>query len=103
MRRLLDHRGDVVSVFHSFADDEVAVETKQDCEPILDENRVARSLGNQSSDWGLRRVASIPSVIYEQWLKEGMPAHDKAERMRFIRRKLQDPNWKNLLTDEKGV
>ena len=40
---------------------DVAVEMVQDVEPILEHNKMLRSLA-QNSDWG-RHVASIPNVI----------------------------------------
>ena len=46
----------------------IVAETMQDVEPILERNKVLRSL-RQKGDWG-RHVATIPNVILVKWLNE---------------------------------
>ena len=79
------------------------VETVQDVEPILEANKAAQSMGDGwTPSRDMRRVASIPLVIWEQWILEtngrlhnGMT---KRERKRFVERKLKDPEYAFLRT-----
>jgi hypothetical protein len=74
-------------------------EISQDCEPILDHNKALAAEGSGYSPSGdLRRVASIPLVLVEKWLREeGLdvfdPAHDAA-----LRRKLNSSEYLYLRT-----
>lgn len=88
--------------FHPHADGKsFTIESVQDVEPILDHNAYLRSQP-QKSDWG-RHVASIPNIIIAKWLID-----EGADVMRmsgdefgvFIRRKLNDPDWRHLRTDK---
>ena len=78
----------------------LTVERVQDVEDILAHNKLLQSLP-QTSDWG-RHIATIPNVIIERWMKEdgvnvlGLSSEDFGE---FIRRKLNDPDWRHLRTD----
>ena len=79
----------------------------QDVEPILEQNKVDRSL-EQRSDWG-RHVARIPNVIIEQWLHEEMDKGNTMLRLgtaefdALIKRKLADPDWAFLRTDKPAL
>jgi hypothetical protein len=63
----------------------------QDVEPILEHNKALQTLNDgYSPSRDLRRVASIPNVVVEQWMREGVNIFDKncaAE----VRRRLNDP------------
>lgn len=90
--------------FHFDATDKkVAVETIQDCVPILDANKELRTIP-QRSDWG-RHIASIPNVIITKWLNEEWARGNTTIRMggrefdEMVARKLRDPEWKYLRTD----
>jgi len=71
----------------------------QDVAPILEANK-ALAADPAHSDFG-RLIADIPCVVVEKWLHQegvnvlGLPAH---EFDRFIRRKLDDPDWRYLRT-----
>lgn len=70
----------------------------QDVEPILDSNKKLEPIG-QSGDF--RHIATIPNVLIEKWInEEGAPvlAMSSAEFARFIRRKLDDPDYRYLRT-----
>jgi hypothetical protein len=83
------------------ADGLVVAETIQDVAPILEHNKALRGEA-QRSDWG-RHVATIPNVLIVKWLNE-----EGADVLRmgaqefgaFIRRKLDDPDWRHLRTDK---
>lgn len=63
----------------------------QDVEPILEENKRLMSLNDgYSPTRELRRVASIPFIVVEQWRAEGIDIFDKNCR-EAVRRKLNDP------------
>jgi hypothetical protein len=82
----------------------VVVETVQDVEPILEHNKVLRSMP-QRSDWG-RHVAKIPNVILTKWLNEEWARGNTTIRLfgeemdRLVAQKLQDPEWAYLRTDK---
>jgi hypothetical protein len=88
--------------FH-FDGNDMAVESIQDVEPILEQNKQLRSQ-EQRSDWG-RHVASIPNVIMTRWLNEEWTKGNltlKAfgpEMDALVERKLKDPDWAWLRTD----
>ena len=79
----------------------ITAETVQDVEPILDLNKALQNAGRQSGDF--RHIGTIPNVVLVKWLyEEGanvwrMSAHEFGQ---FIRRKLNDPDWRHLRTDK---
>lgn len=84
---------------------DLAVEHKQDVEPILDQNKAWRSQ-EQKSDWG-RHIAEIPNVIYVTWLDEEHRKGNTDLRLftpefdEIVKQKLYDPDWAHLRTDMK--
>jgi hypothetical protein len=78
---------------------DLLVERVQDCEAIVERNRQLRTIG-QTSDWG-RHIACIPNIIIEKWMnEEGANVLQMAseEFATFIRKKLDDPDWRHLRT-----
>lgn len=101
MARLLDQYGGVLSTFHYDHDNDTAiVRTRQDVEPILDGNKFLRNWGtkHQTQDGSMRLAARIPLMVWEQWMKEGMP-HGREDQAKFVDKKLRDPDWAYLRTD----
>jgi hypothetical protein len=81
--------------------DHMTIEHAQDVAPILDRNRALQS-EPQRSDWG-RHIATIPNVVLVKWLNEdGVNALglSSEEFGAFIRRKLDDPDWRHLRVDK---
>jgi hypothetical protein len=83
----------------------IVVENVQDVEPILERNKLLRSM-EQRSDWG-RHIGTIPNVILTRWLNEEY-ARGNAKLQMFtkefdeiVERKLKDPEWAYLRTDMK--
>jgi hypothetical protein len=78
----------------------VHVDHSADCEPYLDANKAAQA-EPQKFAGSFRRVASIPPIIILKWMNEHgvnwfrMP---KAEKAKFIARKLNDPDYRYLKT-----
>jgi hypothetical protein len=86
---------------------DLAVEHVQDVEPILERNKMLRTM-EQKSDWG-REIAEIPNVILVRWLNE---EHAKGnttitllgeEMDRLVAKKLADPDWAYLRTDKPAL
>lgn len=76
-----------------------AIETMQDVEPILENNKRRQNDGDgfTASREG-RYIASIPLVIIEKWKNElGVDIFNKNHQP-AIRRLLNDPDWRYLRT-----
>lgn len=86
---------------------DIAVESIQDVEPILEHNKMLRG-ERQRSDWG-RHVASIPNVIMTRWLNEEWARGNTTIKLfgpemdALVERKLKDPDWAWLRTDSAQV
>jgi hypothetical protein len=82
-----------------WADDGKIIERKtQDVEPILDHNKRLMSDGDgYSPSRDIRRAASIPMVVVEQWMREGVDIFDPNSR-EAIKRKLNSSEWAHLRT-----
>lgn len=79
----------------------ITAETVQDVEPILELNKARQNEAPTQSDWG-RHIGTIPNVILVKWLYEegaNVWRMSSDEFGRFIRRKLNDPDWRYLRTD----
>jgi hypothetical protein len=78
---------------------DLVVRSFQDVEDIIERNKRLQD-EPQKSDWG-RHIATIPNNILLKWMLEegvpvfGMPAH---EWDKFLRKKLNDPDWRHLRT-----
>jgi hypothetical protein len=86
---------------------DMAVRHVQDVEPILEHNKMLRTL-DQPSDWG-RHIASIPNVVYIKWLDEEYAKGNTTLRPftrefdELVERKLKDPDWAYLRTDRPAL
>lgn len=88
---------------YDHSEDLMVVRSYQDVEPIIENNKRLQNDGTKGEfqgGWG-RRIASIPMNVALMWYKEDgvlftrMP---KAEKAAYLRRKLNDPQWKYLRT-----
>jgi hypothetical protein len=76
----------------------VIVTRTQDCTPILERNKALANDGDgYSPSREFRRVASVPNVVVEQWLNEGINIFDP-DHWPEIRRRLNDPDNRFLRT-----
>lgn len=109
MRRLLDHdpATGVTEYFHYEADtDTTVVETVQDVEPILDQNRALTNDESYSQN-GIKNemwhYASVPIVVQMKWLSEygfdNWPMHPQNKRLLF--KLLNSPDYRYLKTTGK--
>lgn len=76
------------------------VESVQDVEPILNWNKARKneSDGWLSEKWG-RHAATIPNIIIEQWLLEGINVFDQNDWPE-VKRRLNSNSWSHLRTSE---
>lgn len=86
---------------------DLAIEHIQDVEPILERNKMLRTM-EQKSDWG-REIAEIPNVILMRWLNEEQAKGNTTIKLlgeemdRLVARKLADPDWAYLRTDKPAL
>jgi hypothetical protein len=89
----------IVSRFVPHNDGTFTIHRRQDAEPTIEANKALQSVPQRTD--GLKHIASIPVLIYEQWIAETggelmrMSSHEQAK---FFRRKFRDPQWRYLLT-----
>ncbi len=92
---------DVVASIHLDSDgDRLTIEHVQDVAPILARNAALRRC-RRKGDWG-RPIASIPNVIIVRWMNEegaDVLRMSGEEFAAFIRKKLDDPDWRHLRVD----
>ena len=69
----------------------------QDAQPILDQNKEFHNSGFGSSPTGeLKHAASIPLNIWLKWkIEEGVDVL-QPENTQWLKRKLNDPDWRHL-------
>ena len=103
MKKVLHSDNGVTSTFHydEMADRSI-IQTSQDCEPIIERNKAVQSEKNDIGDWA-RHVATIPLVVAQKWMQDdgvNFLAMGKADRRKYLRRKLNDPEWRYLRTGQ---
>ena len=81
--------------------EQMIVQRTQSCDRILAENREKRLVDDgYTKDRSMKRVAQIPLIIVEKWLKEeGWNALDGNHSERLMQ-KLDDPDWSYLKTSD---
>jgi hypothetical protein len=81
-------------------DDTLDVVSVQDCTPTIELNKKLYNDGTNgygpTREW--RRVASIPNIILEKWLKEEGIRYWDSEDTHKLAAKLDDPEWRFLRT-----
>ncbi len=97
--------GDIATVYtYDELTDVLTEERIQDVEPILKANEIMRNEGkgfSPSREW--RRIASIPNIFVEKWLKEeGIDVYNK-EHWPAVERKLRDPDYSKFRTSSGGL
>ena len=70
-KRELESNGDVRYVGHyDESEDRMTIETVQDVNPYLESNKQQAQFGSFDKKAPMRKMASIPLVIIEKWLRE---------------------------------
>lgn len=98
-------RDDGVIEEHHVEHDRIDVNYVQDVAPIIDANKAAAnhhpSGMGESREW--KKIASIPAVVYLEWIKiYGVDPLAKGNEA-LLRRLLNDPNWRYLRTSGGSV
>jgi hypothetical protein len=81
---------------------DLVVQTYQDVEDIIEDNRRWQNAGKQTGEW--RKTSSIPNNIILQWLHEEWAKGNTTIKLfseefdRMVARKLADAEWKYLRT-----
>ena len=82
---------------------------KQDCTDILEHNKAQQIEGAHEVEGFGRKLASIPVVVFHNWLTEaGITQRDYAvmsrlEKRRWLAKRLNDPQWAHLKTTTKRI
>lgn len=82
---------------------DLTIERIEDVESILQHNKQLQAENHNKSfindsSWG-HKVADIPNIVIEQWLKEGIDLFSTDPDMKKkVLRKLQDPSYRYLRT-----
>ena len=100
-KRELESNGDVRYVGHyDESEDRMTIETVQDVNPYLESNKQQAQFGSFDKKAPMRKMASIPLVIIEKWLREeGLDVFNDDHQKRLMR-KLHDPDYAYLRTLE---
>ena len=104
--RIFHENGERVSWEYDDLTKKVVVKRTTDVEPVLENNkRLATMDDGFSPSREMRRVASIPLHVFENWLKaDGLTWHDyyhnmdRRERAKYRARKMFDPDNRHFLT-----
>jgi len=84
---------------HHSTDDKVTISHSQDVSGILEQNRQERIRAEGVRMADTQKVASIPSVIVLEWMKEGINVMaPNREDIKRIKKKLNSPEWAYLRT-----
>ena len=106
MPRILDQYGDTISYVHyDEGEDKTHIGQVQDCEPIVEHNKRLQTMNDgYSPSRELRRVASIPLMVFENWLKaDGLTwsdycSMDKRSQAQYRAKRLMSSDWRDLRT-----
>jgi hypothetical protein len=104
-RHLLDAQGGVVTTFeYDNIEDGVIINTQQDVTPYLERNKRLQNEGrHHTKDKSFQFAASIPIGIAHKWMVEdgvNWMALPKPEKSLYLRRKLNDPQYRYLKVSE---
>jgi len=108
-KALIGNDGGVKTVFHFDPDDmKTRISYHEDVSDTLDENHLLRVDGQRDIGFG-RKVASIPPTVYMEWCRlSGVRVQDfmrwnRKEKVAFLKKFLNDPDWYKFKTVEGRV
>ncbi len=102
-RLLKKDPGSDIELWHHYdtATDETCIETRQDCNALLDANKASANMpgikhaGIKKEWW---RVANIPNIVIEKWRQElGVNVFDPNDAKK-VKQFLSDPDYRFLRT-----
>jgi len=102
---VLDVTSHVKSTFHEEPDNTFTIHETQDAQPILDYTKKKyndygdKLTPGKRGDW--HQVASIPVVVWDQWIKETNGAILKDKKL--LSKKLNDPEFKYFKTSPTNI
>lgn len=82
--------------------DRLIIESIQDVEPVLNRNRELQKDKSKTRGKEMWWVASIPNIVIEQWMKEGINIFKKEDWPK-VKARLNDPNYRYLRTDMANI
>ena len=85
--------------YYDDVDDRFVIKSTQDVEPILRSNIDEQNDSNNgfTPSRDMRKIAEIPLVVVEQWLKDGVNIFDKNHE-KEVKRRLRSSEWRHLKT-----
>ena len=91
----IENTGITKTILHSDdSEGKIHIETKQDVQPVLEENKIRSNLGefhNKKKDW--YHAASIPLVVVQQLVKKGiMHPHGAVKDKARFKKWVNDPD-----------
>ena len=91
----IENTGITKTILHSDdSEGKIHIETKQDVQPVLEENKIRHNLGefhNKKKDW--YHAASIPLVVVQQLVKKGiMHPHGAVKDKARFKKWVNDPD-----------
>lgn len=109
-RFLYDAWGNPIRFHFDDLTDRVTLQKTQDCEPILEDNKRLQTEGDgYSPSRELRRVGRVPLNLISQMLQQDGISEPHYwqwpgwAQNRYLRKKLQDPDYRHLRTSSGGV
>lgn len=75
--------------------DKITIRDMQDCDPILEMNRIERNEEHGKKFGGFKKIACIPNIVVNHLIKEGIFWDQKA-----LQKWLNKSEFKNLRTKE---
>lgn len=102
---LIDAHGGLVSTFeYDEMSDTAIIKQTQDVNPVLERNKKLQNEGkHRTKDKSFQLAASIPTNIAHQWMIDdgvNWMALSKDEKTKYLRRKLNDPQYRYLRVSE---
>ncbi len=86
-------------VHHDQNEDKLVIAHTQDVSGILESNKRAREEAEGRKMGDMQRVASIPSVVAMEWMKEGINVMaPNKEDLKRMKKKLNSPEYAYLRT-----
>lgn len=87
-------------------DGTISFNREQDVEGILQQNKEERNHYTQDKGSAIRKVASIPNIVIEQWLREGINIMNMGrcpDTRRKVLQKLNSPEFRYLRTHNSRI
>lgn len=91
MKRLLNVRGGVRTMFHGHSDGTFTIETVEDAEPIIDRNKAVANAAPRYGD-GLYHAATVPVTMIYRWMVEDGVSPQQAAC---------DPDWLKRVAEKR--